>query len=119
MTFSAYHLLSFLIRTPSPGLVIVWEVGPLYLVTGGVNVPGKALRWSLDRQGGQAGGRFELLGTLNVPSLQTDIVTQSLSRVLLWEHFSQGNRSFPPSIQFCGGYTLPDPSPTFLLSSRR
>lgn len=91
----------------------------LYLITGGVDVPGKALRWSLDQQGGQAGGRFERLGTLNVVSLQTDTVTQSLSRVLLWEHFSQGNRSFPPSIQFCGGYTLPDPSPTFLLSSRR
>lgn len=91
----------------------------LYLITRGVDVPGKALHWSLDRQGGQAGGRFELLGTLNVVSLQTDTVTQSLSRALLWEHFSQGNRSFPPKHPILWRLHAPDPSPTFLLSSRR
>lgn len=66
-------LLSFSHTFPWPGYCL--GGGPLYLVTGGVNVPGKALRWSLDRQGGQAGGRFELLGTLNVVSLQTDTVS--------------------------------------------
>lgn len=58
------------------------------------------MRWSLDRQGGQAGGLFGLFCTLNVVSLHTATVTQSLSRVLLWEHFSQGNRSFPQASNF-------------------
>lgn len=52
------------------------------------------------RQGSQAGGLFDLFCTFNAISLQTGTVTQSLSRVLLWEHFSQGNRSFPQASNF-------------------
>lgn len=103
---------------PPPPHTFPW---PGYCLGSGIDVRGReeAMRWPLDPQGGQAGGLFDLFCTFNAISLQTGTVTQSLSRVLLWEHFSQGNRSFPPSIQFCGGYTPPDPSPTFLLSSRR
>lgn len=111
-------LLSFSHTFPWPGYCL--GGGPLYLITGGgVDVPEKAMRWSLDQQGGQAGDRFELLGTLNVVSLQTDTVTQSLSCALLWEHFSQGNHSFPQASNFAAVTRPPDPSPTFLFSSRR